>query len=127
MRRASATLHLGRWARRQVERVSGWPLVWRTLRRVIEGNWVNTAAVIGQFSDGGELWLDVGCGEAPLARLFPPDRYLGLDLNPDRLRRAQDDNPGHRFAEADARAWACPGASIDRLLMVHLLHHLSDG
>lgn len=117
---------VGRWARRQVARAAGWPLAWRTMRRVIEGDWKATSAVIRRFNSGPERWLDVGCGEAPLAELFSPGQYLGIDHAPARLDRARARCPDHRFARADARTWRGDGAPFDRLLMVHLLHHLAD-
>ena len=61
-----------------------------------------------------------------MARLFRPDSYLGLDLDPQRLRRARELNPEHRFSLLDATEGLGHLGEISRFMLIHVLHHLCD-
>lgn len=48
--------------------------------------------------------LDVGCGQGIFARQLPNNYYTGIDLSPDliRLAKQQDKNPTHSYLVSDA-------------------------
>lgn len=41
--------------------------------------------------------VEIGAGYGRLSRAFPPERYLGLDVNPEAIERARASNPGYLF------------------------------
>lgn len=41
--------------------------------------------------------VDLGCGYGRLALAFLPEIYLGLDINPDAIRKARNDKPNYKF------------------------------
>jgi SAM-dependent methyltransferase len=45
--------------------------------------------------------LEVGCGYGRLCRAFPPDQYIGVDINPDAIARAKSMWPGYKFQVVD--------------------------
>lgn len=46
---------------------------------------------------GDSRLLDFGCGFGRLAHLFPPDRYIGVDICQADIRLAKKENPDHEF------------------------------
>lgn len=41
--------------------------------------------------------IEIGAGYGRLCRAFPPEQYLGLDVNAEAVARAQRENPGYEF------------------------------
>ena len=84
----------------------------------------------------GDLVVDLGCGRASqlaiLAKLHPESRFLGIDLSPAMLARAEAhcraqglDNV--RFEKQDiTRVETLPSASADVVYSTLVLHHLPD-
>lgn len=70
--------------------------------------------------------IDVGCGTATFARLFDPDRYVGIDLDAVYVGGARRRAPGHTFHQMDATSTEFPEGSFDGGLVVGVLHHLDD-
>lgn len=66
---------------------------------------------------------DVGCGTGRLARWLPADRYLGLDINEEAIRRAQVELPEHRFVHM---AYGTPLPAADTYLFWTVLLHVPD-
>ena len=48
--------------------------------------------------------LDYGCGNGELARYIDPERYLGLDADPESVAAAKTRHPAHRFLAVDGSA-----------------------
>lgn len=73
---------------------------------------------------GNGVVLDFGCGVGRLAKVFEPDRYLGVDICADAVDIARQMLPWHRFkvlAEGDA----LPRADVT---LIHtVLLHVPDG
>ncbi|MGH3157205.1 MAG: class I SAM-dependent methyltransferase [Streptosporangiaceae bacterium] len=80
--------------------------------------------------DGGELILDVGCGNgaylAELARRGYAGPVLGLDLSPGMLSAARDRAPGAGLVVADATAIPLPDDVASAALAPHMLYHVPD-
>jgi SAM-dependent methyltransferase len=81
----------------------------------------------------GERVLDLGCGQARLARLLPPGcSYVGVDFSPEMIREAREALAGHaaqdaRFVTADlvSDPWeAQVGADFDWVVLRAVLHHI---
>jgi SAM-dependent methyltransferase len=76
--------------------------------------------------------LDVGCGDGSvlrdLVRYGASPRYLeGVDLLPERIRRARELSPGIRFSVGDAQALPYPDGAFDLTLAFTLLSSVIDG
>jgi ubiquinone/menaquinone biosynthesis C-methylase UbiE len=79
--------------------------------------------------------LEIGCGPGDLlmtlARRVPGVDALGIDPDPDALRRARRKAARKgltvRFERAFAGALPLPDGSVDRVLSSYMLHHLGPG
>lgn len=70
--------------------------------------------------------LDVGCGPGTNTRYFVHTSYLGIDINPDYIRHAEQRYPGH-FLVADVTSLQlAEDERFDFILINSLLHHLAD-
>jgi glycosyltransferase involved in cell wall biosynthesis len=74
--------------------------------------------------------LDYGCGAGKMSRLFNPDKYLGVDLTPEFLTIARQDNPAYQY-----KALASPvghthepwtGWAFEQFFTSNVLQHNSD-
>jgi SAM-dependent methyltransferase len=45
--------------------------------------------------------LDFGCGYGRICTAFNPSAYTGIDLNPEAVQKAREQNPGYSFMEVD--------------------------
>jgi 2-polyprenyl-3-methyl-5-hydroxy-6-metoxy-1,4-benzoquinol methylase len=65
--------------------------------------------------------LDVGCADGPLAEVVPPDRYVGVELDPRALGEARAKHPAHRFeASGDLPA----SERFDTVVALAVLEHV---
>ncbi|HUS17143.1 MAG TPA: class I SAM-dependent methyltransferase, partial [Chloroflexia bacterium] len=121
-----------------VHRLSAQPRLWNLFRRILEANFKEEKAVIRRelFPHGAtragrgtspEI-LDLGCGTGELAPIFLRRgyRYLGVDIEPERIAYAQRQHPRGRFQVMDAAGLRCDDASFDHVLVTGVFHHLSD-
>lgn len=70
--------------------------------------------------------LDVGCGPAMNAHLFPHADYLGIDINPKYIQSARR-RFNRNFLVADATTYSAPaGDRYDFILVNSFLHHVDD-
>lgn len=67
--------------------------------------------------------LDFGCGDGRMTLAFPPERYVGVDINPHALATCRETYPLHRFEDA---ALALPAADV-ALCYTVLLHVPDEG
>ncbi|MBO6900910.1 MAG: class I SAM-dependent methyltransferase [Rhizobiaceae bacterium] len=76
----------------------------------------------------GSHILDLGCGPASIRPALGNVVYVGIDLNPDHIARAQTVvAPSDRLHMGDfASLTGELGGSFDQVLCVGLLHHLDD-
>jgi SAM-dependent methyltransferase len=66
--------------------------------------------------------LDIGCGAGRLAAWFGPDNYVGVEIDPESLRKARTTFPGHRF-EAD---FPSEREKFDTVVALAVIEHVSD-
>lgn len=79
----------------------------------------------------GRRFLEVGLGHGGYRRFLPPEiDYLGLDIDPDCVARAEARSPSERFLVADVTDPQLPrlmtGEAPDTALCVNVLEHIED-
>lgn len=72
---------------------------------------------------GAASVLDLGCGWGRLALAFPPEAYLGYDVNPAAINRARALHPRHRF---ECVAFDHPLPQRDLCVVSSVLLHVDD-
>ena len=77
--------------------------------------------------------LEIGCGQGAGARiicdLLGPEKYVGIDLDPRMIRRANrkaGNLPNATFVEGDVSDLRFPDASFDLVVDFAILHHVPD-
>jgi len=70
--------------------------------------------------------LELGCGPGTNAHLFTGCDYLGIDINPGYVAKAQRLFPRHRFVTADVLAYDFASTSYDWVVVNSFLHHIDD-
>ncbi len=80
---------------------------------------------------GGAHILDLGCGEASLAKELLDQgaaSYLGLDGSRNMVERAKHNLAGTtgRVVQADIQAWQYPSSAFDRVISRLVFHYLQD-
>lgn len=73
----------------------------------------------------GLTLVDVACGSGDLFDVTHPCRYVGTDLDLERVRHAASDSRSAHVV-SDARALPFRGESVDRILVSGLFHHVPD-
>lgn len=69
--------------------------------------------------------LDMGCGLGYFANLFNKKGYLGIDIDPESISIAKRIHPKYSFQVGDATSFISK-KKFDLILVVGVLHHLSD-
>jgi 2-polyprenyl-3-methyl-5-hydroxy-6-metoxy-1,4-benzoquinol methylase len=108
------------------------PLVWEASRTVLDlsiGLYRKRFRLMRRWGliGGSASFIDIGCGGGQYARVIDGE-YLGIDLNDRYIRRARSKRrrPNVTFRTADANRLAAEGTRFDSVLMVDVVHHLSD-
>lgn len=70
--------------------------------------------------------LDLGSGTGNFASFFASENYLGVEINRKYIQYAKTKYPNHKFIQSDITQDTFPDIKFDVLLMVNVLHHLSD-
>jgi len=77
--------------------------------------------------------LEIGCGQGTGARiiydLFSPQRYVGIDLDPRMIRRAQKKAralPHATFLQGDVTSLEYPNATFDLVVDFGIVHHVPN-
>lgn len=68
--------------------------------------------------------LDFGCGYGRISQTFPAEKYTGIDLNPNALKKARENNPGYKYEETFVNAQSYPVSDLTYAYTVFL--HLDD-
>jgi SAM-dependent methyltransferase len=125
--------------RRLVHWLSARPTLWNLFRRILEANFREEKRVIGvellpharriRREEGREpRILDLGCGTGELAPVFLKQgyRYVGIDIEAERIRYAAKTFKKGTFHVMDASQIDYPDGHFDQILVTGVLHHLSD-
>lgn len=78
------------------------------------------------FDFTGKTVLDFGCGIGSCSKIFEPSHYLGLEIDHQRIKYAQHIYPDYRFELMNDKRLADLDHSIDNILIVAVLHHISS-
>ena len=70
--------------------------------------------------------LDVGCGPGTNAQVFAGADYVGIDINPDYIRRASSRYPGRWIVGDVTDERIFPNEQFDCVFANSLMHHLDD-
>lgn len=70
--------------------------------------------------------LDVGCGTARYAKLFPEANYTGVDISQEYIKKAKKQFPDKTFMVMDAAELKFENQTFDAVFAVGMFHHLSD-
>ena len=116
--------------RRLIERALDHPALFYAVRFLLVGRQGPTKRRLRELLDArpGETVLDVCCGIGEFAGCVEAS-YLGVDLNPMFVARAQTAHrawPDKRFAVGDATSLPFPDGHFGRAMAVNCLHHFSD-
>ena len=71
----------------------------------------------------GDRVVEIGCGPGRLAKCFPPETYVGLDICPQAVELARERHPQHDFRVID---WSEPLPEGDTALFHTVLLHVPD-
>jgi ubiquinone/menaquinone biosynthesis C-methylase UbiE len=108
--------------------LSDQPALFLFLRGVLENDFRAIRATIARGLDmrAGVRTLDLGCGPGAFSTPFPPETYVGIDINPRYIAYACRHFKG-KFQVGDAQHVDLADRSVDQVLVFGLLHHLDDG
>jgi cyclopropane fatty-acyl-phospholipid synthase-like methyltransferase len=76
----------------------------------------------------GDRVLDIGCGNATILKHLPEVSYFGVDSNPNYISKARETfgaKGNFRCVSVDDLAFEFTG-KFDRVLLLGVLHHLTD-
>jgi ubiquinone/menaquinone biosynthesis C-methylase UbiE len=101
------------------------PLVYDLAQIVLEGDY-HSAITDTVDAESHESVLEIGCGTGHFARFF--DTYTGIDIEPKYIEAAQRRYAGSSkaFRVGDATALTFPDKSFDKVIIINVIHHLSD-
>ena len=87
------------------------------------GRWAdsNQVSILQRLCKG--FVVEIGCGTGRCSDAFEPDKYLGLDINPDAITIACDLNPKHLFRKI---GWFDEYPKADTYLFHTSLMHVPD-
>ncbi|MEI7741499.1 MAG: class I SAM-dependent methyltransferase [bacterium] len=68
--------------------------------------------------------LDIGCGNGRMVQTLKTKRYVGLDLSPELVKRAQARFPEASFVVGDALKLPFSEASFEYILSIAVLHQI---
>ncbi|MBH1942383.1 class I SAM-dependent methyltransferase [Mobilitalea sibirica] len=99
-------------------------------RIIVRPKWFNhsllnhTFLTCFDFSD--KTVLDFGCGIGTSSIIFPKDNYIGVDCDSSRIKYARRLYPNNKFITMSADNIPIPNRSIDYILVMSVLHHISN-
>jgi len=74
----------------------------------------------------GQLVLDFGCGTGFFSKLFKPENYVGVDIDPKRIDRARRKYPSYKFYIGDVRKLTLKPKTFDHVMVAGVFHHIDD-
>lgn len=108
-----------------IKRLSQIPWVFDCLRWILEGGYRQHRELLTRhFPRPPRRILDCGCGTGIYSNFFPSHSYVGVDISPIYIERAQACFPEHRFRVMDATQLEFPDNSFDAVIVSGVIHHL---
>ena len=108
-----------------IRRLSQMPWAFDCLRWILEGGYrPHRELLTRHFPKPPRRILDCGCGTGIYSNFFPSRSYVGVDISPIYIERAQTCFPEHRFRVMDATQLEFPDDSFDAVIVSGVIHHL---
>ena len=104
------------------------PFFFTLLRKIIELNFHAEKGIIKKEFDllSPKKILDIGCGTGEFSPLFRGHEYTGIDISPRYINFAARVHTHGAFSVMDATQLQFPDQSFDYILVMAILHHLSN-
>lgn len=103
------------------------PIIYDTLQSCLNYNARNNAIFSDYFAiRPTDRILDFGCGPARYRKHIPTQHYTGIDFNPAHIAHARELHPNDTFICGDITQKVDELGRFDKILMMGVLHHLSD-
>ena len=103
------------------------PMLFDALRWILEAGFKGERAILRKENAlTSKAVLDLGCGTGILAGLFEPASYLGIDMNPHYIVRAQRMHPDYYFRVMDGQQLDLPTGMYDMVIIGGVIHHVGD-
>lgn len=110
-----------------IKRLSQLPWAFDCLRWILEGGYGPHRELLNRhFPQPPKRTLDCGCGTGIYSNFFPSQSYIGIDISPIYIERAQACFPEHRFRAMDATQLEFPDNSFDAVIVSGVFHHLDS-
>lgn len=98
--------------------------------RLVRPAWVNQKYIHSplkkEFDLDGKQVLDFGSGTGANCCLFPPTNYIGVDPDHNRIMYSRKKYPEHAFHILDGPSLPVDDQSIDTILIISVLHHITS-
>jgi len=110
-----------------IKRLTSSPWVYDFVQFILEGNY--SQEIVRAVAAGpDDKLLDIGCGTGYFSQFFNSD-YTGVDIDAVYIAQARKKftNNHRRFLMAGAGKIDFPDKSFDKVLLINVIHHLSDG
>lgn len=106
---------------------ASYPAISIFLRKIVEANFKKQKAVIKEnfLAEEDDSVLDLGCGTGEFSVFFNPKKYTGIDIKKKNIDYARRKYSGE-FLIADAVNLPFVDNSFNKILIIGVLHHLSD-
>jgi len=110
-----------------IKRLSKMPWAFDCLRWILEGGYgPHRELLTRHFPQAPHRILDCGCGTGIYSNFFPSQSYIGVDISPIYIERAQTCFPEHRFRVMDATQLEFSDNSFDAVIVSGVIHHLDS-
>ena len=95
------------------------------LRKIAELNFIRQKRIIKKYFNNEDHVLDIGCGTGEFSGFFSKDKYTGIDIDEKGINYAKE-HCDKNFKIEDATKMTFVDSSFDNVLIVGVLHHLSE-
>ena len=110
-----------------IKRLSKMPWAFDCLRWILEAGYrPHRELLTRHFPQAPHRILDCGCGTGIFSDFFPSQSYIGVDISPIYIERAQTCFPKHRFRVMDATHLEFSDNSFDAVIVSGVIHHLDS-